>query len=425
MNRSGHGRSIPLVAGVVFSFIWLIATIAVAAGPVVIDHTSTDLSKIPESAVSQAKADLHIAYGHTSHGSQLISGMGTNGTALDDFLTNSPKYNITPGLYVWNEGGHDGALDLDDWAMQGDAGQYPTWVDNTRTYLGDPDPVTGRGDNHSAVNVIIWSWCGQVSTITAQSMIDTYLAPMTQLELDYPGVTFVYMTGHLDGSGEAGNLHLRNEQIRDYCRTNDKILYDFADIESYDPDGLVNYMPLMALDNCAYDSDGNGTRDRNWAIEWQDSYVEGVDWWASGASHSQHLNGNLKGYAAWWLWAVLGGWNSCLPAPSGLTADADSVRQEIVLNWTDNSSGESSFILQRQVDGGTWDNNHATFGAGTTTYTDTGLAAGTYSYRVVAHLNDDGTGSPCDSTASNVAPADITGSDPPPVPLNFRRTDVR
>ena len=425
MNRSRHGRSISLVPGVIFSFLWLIATIAVAADPVVIDHTCTDLSKIPESAASQAKADLHIAYGHTSHGSQLISGMGTNGTALDVFLTNSPKYNITPGLYVWNEGGHDGALDIDDEAMQGDAGQYPTWENNTRTYLGDPDPATGRGDNHSAVNVIIWSWCGQVSDISEQSMIDTYLAPMTQLELDYFGVTFVYMTGHLDGTGEAGNLNLRNEQIREYCRSNNKVLYDFADIESYDPEALTHYMPLMATDSCAYDSDADGVRDRNWAIDWQTSHIEDVDWWASGASHSQDLNGNRKGYAAWWLWAVLGGWSPCLPEPSDLTAAADSVRQEIVLNWTDNSSGESSFILQRQVDGGTWDNGHATLAAGTTTYTDTGLAAGTYSYRVVAHLNDDGTGSPCDSAASNVASAEITGSDPPPVPLNFRRTDVR
>ena len=41
---------------------------------------------------------------------------------------------------------------------------------------------------------------------------------MSQLESDYPGVKFVYMTGHLDGSGEVGNLNIRNEQIREYCR---------------------------------------------------------------------------------------------------------------------------------------------------------------------------------------------------------------
>lgn len=68
-------------------------------------------------------------------------------------------------------------------------------------------------------------------------MIDSYLAPMTQLEQEYPHVTFVYMTGHADGSGETGNLHLRNQQIRAYCLESAKVLYDFYDIELYDPDG--------------------------------------------------------------------------------------------------------------------------------------------------------------------------------------------
>jgi len=42
---------------------------------ILIDHTCTDLSRIPATAISQAKSNLHIAYQHTSHGSQLITGM--------------------------------------------------------------------------------------------------------------------------------------------------------------------------------------------------------------------------------------------------------------------------------------------------------------------------------------------------------------
>ena len=63
---------------------------------------------------------------------------------------------------------------------------------------------------------------------------------------------FVYMTGHLDGYGLTGNLHIRNEQIRAYCAANKKILYDFADIESYNPDG-VYFGDKDANDNCDYD----------------------------------------------------------------------------------------------------------------------------------------------------------------------------
>ncbi|NMC37399.1 MAG: hypothetical protein GYA41_03655, partial [Bacteroidales bacterium] len=37
----------------------------------VIDHTSVKLSAIPSMYIEAAKENLHIAYSHTSHGSQL------------------------------------------------------------------------------------------------------------------------------------------------------------------------------------------------------------------------------------------------------------------------------------------------------------------------------------------------------------------
>lgn len=274
--------------------------------PLIVDHRHTDIWQVPEYAITQAKAGLHIAYGHTSHGSQLITGMGGTNNLLDEFMSSN---GATPGVYTWNDGPQDGALDLDDYAMGGDVGYYPDWIDNTRDYLGDADPLTGRGTLHSDVNVVVWSWCGQVSSYTEEMMVRMYLQPMSELEEEYPGIIFVYMTGHLDGTGSNGNLHQRNEQIRVFCRENNKVLYDFADIESYDPDGSMNYMKLMANDNCDYDIDGDGSRESNWAQDWQGSHIEGVDWWPSTAAHSQFLNGNLKGYAAWWLWSSLAGWN--------------------------------------------------------------------------------------------------------------------
>ena len=163
----------------------------------------------------------------------------------------------------------------------------------TRTYL----------DAHPDVNVIMWSWCGQADTSAAN--INTYLNLMNQLETDYPDVQFVYMTGHLVGTGETGNLNQRNEQIRAYARANNKILYDFADIESDDPDGLVNYMKLNANDDGLHPK----WRAHNWATEWQNSHTLGVDWYACGAAHTQPLNANMKAYAAWHLWARLAGWD--------------------------------------------------------------------------------------------------------------------
>jgi hypothetical protein len=114
---------------------------------------------------------------------------------------------------------------------------------------------------------------------------------MEQLEVDYPDVTFIYMTGHLDGSGVAGNLYARNNQIRAYAVANNKVLFDFADIESYDPDG--NYYP-DASDDCG------------WCSTWCASHSCPA---CGSCAHSHCFNCYLKGKAFWWMMARISGWD--------------------------------------------------------------------------------------------------------------------
>ena len=256
--------------------------------PLIANHAVAKLSLIPSEWIDSAKAKLHIAYGHTSHGSQIITGM-------------EGLKNWKGSKYAFNNGGSNGALDIHDYAFAGasDLGNpnRTAWENATRNYLNNPA--------NSDVNVVVWSWCGQVSSAT-ENDINTYLNLMSGLENDFPNVRFVYMTGHLDGTGVSGNLNQRNEQIKNYCLANGKILYDFSDIEAYNPDGNY-YLDKYANDNCDYDSDGNGSLDKNWAIDWQNSHTLNIDWYNCSAAHSQPLNGNLKAYAAWWLWTKLAG----------------------------------------------------------------------------------------------------------------------
>jgi len=269
---------------------------------IIINHTNTNITSLTEAEIVDAKQILHIAYGHTSHGSQVTDGM----TSLVTFANNGGKgMNYSYNIFRWNNGGSSGALDLHDYAMGGDVGYFPDWRDNTLNYLGAVDPLTGRGENNPDVNVIMWSWCGQAAGYSETDMINKYLTPMSLLETTYWGVKFIYMTCHLNGTGASGNLNLRNEQIRNYCLANNKILYDFADIESYDPDGLTNYMLLYANDNCDYDSDNNGSLDKNWATAWQNTHTQNVDWYSCSCQHSQSLNGNQKAYAAWVLFVEI------------------------------------------------------------------------------------------------------------------------
>jgi uncharacterized repeat protein (TIGR01451 family) len=252
--------------------------------PIIIDHTCTDLSKIPDYWVEQAKELLRVSYGHTSHGSQPVTGM----TVLE-----SGPLNID-GLYDFNTNGavQAGVLSLANYTPDGDLGNPDryTWEARTRTYLN------GSGSDR---NVVVWSWCSQADT-TAEN-IDIYLNLMHGLEQDYPGVAFVYMTGHLNGMGETDNLHLRNEQIRAFVRANNGVLFDFADIESYDPDGDY-FLDLGADDHCNY-SGGN------WADEWCAENPGDPLCAACSCSHSRPLNCNLKGRAFWWMLARLAGWS--------------------------------------------------------------------------------------------------------------------
>lgn len=249
----------------------------------IIDHHCTDLDAVPRSYVEQACAQFRLSYGHTSHGSQIVSGM-----QLLRGLADEP--------FNFNNDGSGGALSLHDGRPSGDLGHNGdlAWASATRALLD------ASGCDR---NMIMWSWCGGCSDNTVDG-INAYLTAMDALEKDYPDVTFVYMTGHLDGTGVDGTLHQRNEQIREYCRTHGKILFDFADIESYDPDGNY-FLDKAANDNCDY-RDEHGSS-RNWAQEWCERNPGACE--SCGCAHSQCLNCQQKGKAFWYMMARLAGWD--------------------------------------------------------------------------------------------------------------------
>jgi hypothetical protein len=68
---------------------------------------------------------------------------------------------------------------------------------------------------------------------------EVYLANMRKLEAEYPTTAFVYTTMCLTSQGDTDDVkrNLYNQKIRSWVATNEVILFDVADIESYSPTG--------------------------------------------------------------------------------------------------------------------------------------------------------------------------------------------
>jgi Secretion system C-terminal sorting domain/CUB domain len=90
-------------------------------------------------------------------------------------------------------------------------------------------------------------------------------------------------------------------------------------------------------------------------------------------------------------------------APTGLIANALSA-SSVSLSWVDNSPDETSFVIERSLRPTDSFVEIQTVGAGISAYTDAGLTAGIYYYRVKAVINGNGTGYTKTTIALSVTP---------------------
>jgi hypothetical protein len=271
---------------------------------IIVDHTSTDLSQIPDEWLERAK-ELAVHYGHTSHGSQILAGLNYLETYVDpvkysvaigdrtgDRTPRLPAQENSPALRVWEEG---------------------LWPDTTSSHLGYWEGEEAQQGTMSVLDTGLfdvsgWSWCGQVSQ-SEWPYIQEYLDVMVSFEQQQPDVTFFYMTGHNVAPGPPNHqqvayerTHSNNDGIKEFVIENDRVLFDFADIEAWDPAG--NYYP---------EEDGTCVWCESWCNQHPEDCANIPERCEVGSetccAHTHGLHCVLKAKAFWWMMARLAGWD--------------------------------------------------------------------------------------------------------------------
>lgn len=288
----------------------------VESGKYVADYTvakDSVLRAIPDNYINTARTTLHVAYNHTSHGTHVSYGVfGLPGFKAGD----STKFGVTrnttadPNKLDFRDNQISGAYsDL----SQADA-NWETWRNQVRAYL---DNAT-----NSSINVMMWSWCDILNhsvpnyLSSMQTLIDEYGQGGSKIgsgegKTRTTPVTFIFMTGHANGSANIGNGRPKDQAklITDYCIANEYYCIDYYSIDSH----AMNDTYYEDVNDNGYSPLYGG----NFYQDWQVAHTLGTDWYENrtspggsvsyGQHNTQHITANRKAFAFWWVLARIAG----------------------------------------------------------------------------------------------------------------------
>ena len=273
---------------VLASFFLSLSIAPVAYSAIIIDHTCTDTNQIPAEWITAVKTMVLHHIGE-SHGIQVPHGLENLENENPLFEQSQSEEGIPAGSGLKITRGQ--RSQYGSWELMNGPERYwqgtegRAWTERTLDY---------HFNNGDTVHASLHTWCWHLRT-WSENQVEDYLSSMEILEAMYPDVTFIYMTDTCDSTGDTGyNRWLRNEQIRQYSIDNDKVLFDFADLEAWSADGTEQ--------NTYYHA-ASGQNIPHWHDDWSNG--ESNDF-----GHINDAATTMKAKAMWWLMARLAGWES-------------------------------------------------------------------------------------------------------------------
>jgi hypothetical protein len=210
----------------------------------IFDHNSVNISAIPGNAIAQA-ASLRLLVRRASAGGHISSG-------LDSLYNDNSVYNRSNWEF-YNRGN-------------------PGWEDKIS------DLVSAVVANEGSYDVFTMKFC----YIDPDAEFHKYRDSLLYLENRFPAKKFIWWTIPIETSGNT-NRQAFNDSVRAYAASNNKILFDIADIECHDAAGQK-------------------------LTDWRNRELLRNEWTDDGG----HLNsdGARRVASAFWnLMARVGGWN--------------------------------------------------------------------------------------------------------------------
>jgi hypothetical protein len=289
----------------------LTAASGLSSAQTIVDHTCTDIDQIPDEWVGQVRNTIDSHYAHTSHGSQLTWG-------IEFIESDDPFYSYELGVCY--------LPDVSDAWCIFDGQQTESYItpdlywessygmDLTRSVL----------DDNPTLDTSMWSWCTQCDYYS-EDQVQAYLDSMSVLESEYPDVTFAYLTGNAQNTGASGyNRWLRNQQIREFCIENDKVLFDFEDLDCWWFNPATSQWEQNTYSYGGYQ------------IPSEHPHFYGDEY-----GHTTAESCVQKGRALWWMMAVIAGWDGTgIGDGAGTAQDVPSVdapnpsNGPLSLTWT-------------------------------------------------------------------------------------------